>query len=70
MNEISFFENQVSNKTKKGLLRAIGGFAAIQRQQELHLKLVDAGKDARIKAAKAAIAEKRRKKALITNPFL
>lgn len=59
--DTTYFENCVSKKVKEGLLRALGP-EAFQRQQEMHLKLVEAGRAQRIADAKAACAARRKKR--------
>lgn len=64
MNQQHYFENHVSKKLKDQLIKAIGPIE-ILRQEEMHQKLINVGKEKRIQEAKLA-CETRRKKKLLT----
>jgi hypothetical protein len=64
MNQQHYFENHVSKKLKEQLIQAIGPIE-ILRQEEMHQKLINVGKEERIQQAKLA-CEKRRQKKLLT----
>jgi len=66
MDSQKFFENHVSKKDKEAFVKAIG-VIEILRQDELDQKLVDAGKQTRIKQAKLACEKRRKKRELLLN---
>lgn len=63
MNQQHYFENHISKKLKEQFIQAIGPIE-ILRQEEMHQKLIDVGKEERIRQAKLACEARRQKKLL------
>lgn len=63
MNQQHYFENHIPKKLKEQFIQAIGPIE-ILRQEEMHQKLIDVGKEERIQQAKLACEARRKKKLL------
>lgn len=66
MDDLAFFEQHVSKKAKRALIKAMGG-ESLLRQQDMHAELVKAGLQQRIEAAKRECQERRQRREAAAN---